>query len=221
MLGALAALGAVAMPPRAAFARLSASEADMTRSPRAYPKLFGSTETRLASSPLGLPRGRALARHLGRPAAVASAAAVEPDRGGEPKRWGAFLAGLGGVDPMSQLSRINDFVNRVAYVADPEPQGGIDHWASPAEFFRRGGDCEEFALVKFVSLYRLGYNEDRLRILLCRDKARAANHAVLVVYLDDAYLLDNQIDAVTPHGRVSHYLPIASFNTGALWLHRA
>ena len=99
--------------------------------------------------------------------------------------------------------------------------GVPDRWATPADFFVVGGDCEDYALVKFVSLHRLGYNIERLRIVLAEDRRKRIDHAFLAVYLgSDAFVLDNQIESVTPQQAISHYRPLCSFNDHRLWLHR-
>jgi predicted transglutaminase-like cysteine proteinase len=181
--------------------------------------LFGSTETAFDDTVTRLPRRRRWRAAWGpcrRP--PPRSGSTRPRR---PDRWVGLLDGLRGADRMTQLEEVNRFANRMAYISDRRNYRVEDYWATPAEFFAKGGDCEDFALTKFVSLHRLGYNEDRLRIALAMDERRRLYHAVLVVYLrDDAYVLDNQIKRVTPHREITHYRPLASFNSRRLWLHR-
>lgn len=215
-LRAFAAVGAAPMPVD-----------DVTRPPLAWPDLFGTHETLMDGLLTLMPKAAVLQRCLAARAAGPVAAGLVPVAAGaagreEPclKRWDRVLAELrGGTDPMAQIAAVNDFVNTVDYISDRRNYGTEDYWATPAEFFAVGGDCEDYALTKFVSLRRLGFHEDRLRIAIVFDERRRLHHAVLAVFLgDDIYVLDNQIKAVTPHRRISHYRPICSFDSHRLWV---
>jgi predicted transglutaminase-like cysteine proteinase len=128
-----------------------------------------------------------------------------------------FLRGL----PMNKMvSGVNDIVNRIPYINDSNIYGKTDHWATPMEFINNGGDCEDFAITKYVALRALGIPEERMRILVLQDLQKNIPHAVLVVYTDNGpVLLDNQIKTVTHVERVSHYKPIFSINRDSWWLH--
>lgn len=128
-----------------------------------------------------------------------------------------FLRGL----PMNKvIAGVNDIVNRVPYINDINIYGTNDHWATPVEFLKNGGDCEDFAITKYVALRALGFPEERMRILVLQDLQKNVPHAILVVYSDNGpVILDNQIKTVTHASRVSHYKPIFSINRDAWWLH--
>ncbi len=128
-----------------------------------------------------------------------------------------FLRGL----PLNKvLAGVNDIVNRVPYISDQALYGQSDRWATPIEFLKNGGDCEDFAITKYVALRALGVPEERLRILILQDMQKNIPHAVLVVYSDTGpVILDNQIKTVTHVERISHYKPIFSINRDAWWLH--
>ena len=128
-----------------------------------------------------------------------------------------FLRGL----PMAQMvSGVNDVVNRIPYVGDSANYGQSDKWATPVEFLKNGGDCEDFAITKYVALRALGVPEERMRILILQDMQKNIPHAILIVYTDaGAVLLDNQIKTVTSVEKVSHYKPIFSINRDSWWLH--
>ncbi len=128
-----------------------------------------------------------------------------------------FLRGL----PMNKMvSGVNEIVNRVPYINDSNIYGQSDYWATPVEFLKNGGDCEDFAITKYVALRALGIPEERMRILILQDLQKNIPHAVLVVYTDNgAVLLDNQIKSVTSVDRISHYKPIFSINRDGWWLH--
>lgn len=211
--GAAVAGATMGLPARPAMALAAPRALDPRRPPTSYPALFRTREIALGHPLRLLPKAKTLLGALA-PAGRHGNAVLEP--------WEQLLADLARHDAVTQLVEVNRFVNGVAYVEDSRNWGERDRWATPAEFFAQGGDCEDFALVKFVSLHRLGFNRERLRMVLANDQRRGAAHAVLVVYLgDQAYVLDNQIATVTPHHAITHYRPLCSFNDHRLWVHRS
>lgn len=196
---------------RGAFALAVPGPEDVGGAPADYPALFGTRELALGDPLDFLPKARVLVDAL----------AVGSGGGGATARWDALIAELAGAAPMTRVGEVNRFVNAVRYVDDRRNWGMDDRWAAPAEFFARGGDCEDFALAKFVSLSRLGFSRDRLRMVLAQDRRKRVDHAFLVVYLGgEALVLDNQIEAVTAQAAISHYRPLCSFNDHRLWMHR-
>ncbi len=119
-----------------------------------------------------------------------------------------------------KVEAVNDYVNKVTYIEDKNNFGKSDYWATPSEFFARGGDCEDFAIAKYALLKQLGVPESRMRLAIVQDKIKNIPHAVLIVYTDKgAKLLDNQIKEAQPVTRVSRYKPIYSINADGWWRH--
>lgn len=136
------------------------------------------------------------------------------------KAWQALLLELEGMRLDDQLTRINRFVNKFQYRSDLTIYGKSDYWATPFEFFNNSGDCEDYAITKYISLRLLGVPEQQLRLAVVHDKIRDLAHAVLVVYKDDtALVLDNLTNAVLPHDRVANYTPYYTVNATARWSH--
>lgn len=219
ILSAGAAAGLAGFGPGAnpAFALSVPGPDDVTRPPETYPPLFDTQELALGDPLQFLPKARTLVDALADFPAGAGAADDGPLA-----RWNALIDGLAGADPMTRVEEVNRFVNEVRYVEDRRNWGVADRWATPDEFFVQGGDCEDYALAKFVSLHRLGFNAERLRMVLAQDQRKRLDHAFLVVYLgDQAYVLDNQIKTVTAQSAISHYRPLCSFNDHRLWMHRS
>lgn len=136
-------------------------------------------------------------------------------------QWRAFLNGLRGMDRLRQLRAVNRFANRWRYVEDIVNYGIIDYWATPRQFFNRNGDCEDYAIVKYMSLRYLGWSARSLRVVVLQDDNLRVAHAVLAAYVGGrALILDNQIKQVIDHRRVFHYRPIYSLNEIAWWFHR-
>ena len=134
--------------------------------------------------------------------------------------WHNELRGLSGMPLEVMAERVNRMVNEVNYIEDSANWGKSDHWATPVEFFGRGGDCEDFAIAKYTALRALGVPEERLRIAIVHDKKKDIPHAVLVVYTPSgALLLDNQNETVINAATYNRYRPIFSINRQAWWLH--
>ena len=135
--------------------------------------------------------------------------------------WDDFVKGLRGKDRMTQIRAVNREMNRRAYIIDPINWGLKDYWATPLQFFKRQGDCEDYAIAKFLSLRALGVPNEDMRVVVLMDTNLNLAHAVLVVYLGDrAYVLDNQISKVVRAETIRHYRPIYSINETNWWLHR-
>ena len=125
-----------------------------------------------------------------------------------------------GKSPRELLRLVNSFWNSWPYREDQANWGKQDYWAAPAQFLKKSGDCEDYAIVKYFTLKELGIAPDSMRIVILRDTIRNLAHAVLVVYLDDeAYVLDNLSNVVQPHTRLRNYSPQYSVNEHGRWTH--
>ena len=128
-----------------------------------------------------------------------------PDQCGKAE-WRAVVDRLRGKDVMTQLRAINIEMNRWPYVTDQVNWNLPDYWATPLQFLQKGGDCEDFAIAKYMALRDLGVPIDDMRIVMLNDLNLRIAHAVLAVYVDaDPYILDNQISKVVPASSIHHY----------------
>ena len=113
------------------------------------------------------------------------------------------------------LAEINRLVNKVRYVAD---RGG-DTWETPTEFFRTGGDCEEYVIAKYLLLRKVGVPDSSLRMLVLRDQGRQTGHAVLLVKTGHGgIVLDNERDDPYPYAASMAGSLAYAFNNHAMWL---
>lgn len=125
-----------------------------------------------------------------------------------------------------KLDAVNGFFNRShLFASDREVWGSEDHWATPAEFMERGrGDCEDFAIAKYVTLRMLGFDAQRLRLMYVRADVAAGKpiaHMVVGVYDvpgAEPRILDNMIDSIRPLSLRADLSVVYSFNTRGLWL---
>lgn len=134
--------------------------------------------------------------------------------------WQENLRDIQGGSLKSMAKRVNDLVNEKRYIVDSKNWGKSDYWATPVEFLQRGGDCEDFAIMKYTALRSMGVPEERMRLAIVQDTKKNIPHAVLVVYTKQgAYILDNQIKKLISAESGSRYRPIYSINRHAWWLH--
>ncbi|MGJ5007888.1 transglutaminase-like cysteine peptidase [Bradyrhizobium oligotrophicum] len=95
----------------------------------------------------------------------------------------------------ARLGQINRAINlAIRPASDLAQYGQMDVWASPlVTFEHRAGDCEDYAIAKFVALQMAGIAADDLRIVILHDVVRGEDHAVAAARLDGRWLmLDNQ-----------------------------
>ncbi|MDD3311178.1 transglutaminase-like cysteine peptidase [Pseudodesulfovibrio sp.] len=145
-----------------------------------------------------------------------------PDMAKLPSRnaWVKLKAELADKPEMDKLKGVNKFFNQWPYRLDAANYGESDYWASPQEFIKKSGDCEDYAIAKYYALKELGFSEERMRIVAVRDMIRNIGHAILAVYLpDNIYILDNQTVMVLPDVRYKHYMPQYSVNEKFRWMH--
>lgn len=136
--------------------------------------------------------------------------------------WRAIIHSVRGLDQWSQIREVNKFVNSFPYKDDLDNYGVSDYWASPAEFARNGGDCEDYAIMKFVALRELGFDNNKMRIVVVRDISRQVVHAVVALRVDGkTYILDSLTNRILPDDKITWYAPQYSFNETTRWAHVA
>lgn len=193
--------------------RISLTDVSFT-SVKHYPKLFGSTEKK-SRSLKAFTKWTSMFKRFN--------ASLNSAHGqGEMADLKRQIAGLQGLPLHQMATQVNNIINQNRYITDKRNYGQNDYWATPVEFFQKGGDCEDFAIAKYTALRMLGVPENRLRIAIVQDQQKNIPHAVLIVYTDQGgMILDNQIKRATYENRISHYKPIFSINQKAWWLHTA
>jgi predicted transglutaminase-like cysteine proteinase len=111
----------------------------------------------------------------------------------------------------ARLGEINRAINlAIKPMSDLAQYGVIDVWNSPLVTFAHGaGDCEDYAIAKFVALGLTGISPDDLRIVVMRDTLRGEDHAVAAARLDGRWLiLDNRRMALVEDAYVRNYRPL-------------
>lgn len=177
-------------------------------------QLFGSTELRSDNIAAFTKWTQMLDRFEGQLGSRSSSPRVQ--------MWKASLGDLRNEAKVSQIREVNRYINQVKYIPDSQNWSKSDYWATPIEFFSRGGDCEDFAIAKYASLKALGVPADDMRIAIVHDKIKNIPHAILIVYTDEGvFVLDNQEKDMKRAEDVNRYRPIFSINQSSWWLHKA
>ena len=120
--------------------------------------------------------------------AEAGTAALARSRNLVVATWRREIEALRSAPARQQMARVNRLVNNlVSYRLDADGET----WGEPLESLTKGGDCEDYALLKAYSLVRLGWPLQALYLVAGR-VADGRSHAMLLVELNgEAYLLDN------------------------------
>jgi predicted transglutaminase-like cysteine proteinase len=179
-----------------------------------YPALFGTTEKR-SGNLSAFTKWNGMFGRFTRDAQTESGKKIMSD-------WKENIESFRGLPLRTLAERVNDFVNKKPYILDNKNWGRSDYWSTPVEFMKKGGDCEDFAIAKYVALMQLGVPENRMRLAIVQDTYKNIPHAVLTLYTDEgAIILDQQIKTIINGERPGRYKPIFTINRQAWWLHTA
>ncbi len=136
------------------------------------------------------------------------------------KQWQAFLKSIRQLPVLQQIKQVNKYANEKEYILDIENYGVNDYWATPKEFLVNNGDCEDYAIIKMLSMKWLGYDVEAMRVVVVQDTNLRIPHAVMAIKNNnDILILDNQIDEVISHVDIFHYVPVYSVNEHHWWMH--
>jgi len=200
---------------------LAASDARATQTAgQSYPALFGTHET--YSPAIGrfykwtgmLQRWSAERREARQPCTLGQIT------GCEPREWRRLVDLLTPLALRAKIDAVNSLVNRYPYIPSATNWSEPNHWETPFEFLSRSGQCQDYAIAKFMLLRAAGVPNELLRVVVLRDRRLGLDHAVTVAYVDgEALMLDNQTPAVMPVTSIHYYQPYYSINETGWWLH--
>jgi predicted transglutaminase-like cysteine proteinase len=111
----------------------------------------------------------------------------------------------------ARFGEINRAINlTIRATSDLAEYGEMDVWSSPLATFAHGaGDCEDYAIAKFVALRQAGVPAEDLRIIIMRDIFHGDDHAVTAARFDGHWLmLDNRRMAMVEDAYVRNYRPL-------------
>ncbi|WP_152221769.1 cysteine protease LapG [Pseudomonas sp. SCB32] len=142
---------------------------------------------------------------------------------GRIQSWGRLIDDSENLDEAAKLKAVNSFFNgALVFTDDMTVWHQEDYWATPVEALYKGaGDCEDYAIAKYVTLRRLGVASDKLRITYVKALIQNQAHMVLTYYSTptaDPLVLDNLIPQIKPASQRKDLLPVYAFNAEGLWL---
>lgn len=141
-------------------------------------------------------------------------------------QWRAMLSPPQASNELEKLEHINRFFNQhIRWVEDRELWQQDDYWASLLETLGQGaGDCEDFAIAKYVSLLLAGVPENKLRLTYVRMQrfphAEPEAHMILAYYAvpaSEPLILDNFDPDIKPAAQRPDLTPVYAFNATQLW----
>jgi len=185
-----------------------------------YPEIFGTHETYSREIDrfykwTGMLQRWSTARHgAGAPCAPGQSERCVP------REWQRIVDLLRPLDIKAKLQAVNALINRYPYIPSETNWHEENYWETPFEFLTRSGQCQDYAITKFMLLRAAGVDNDLLRVVVLHDARLNLDHAVVVAYVaGEALLLDNQIPDVVPVDSVPLYQPYYSINESGWWLH--
>jgi len=119
--------------------------------------------------------------------------------------------GGGAREGRARIGAVNRAINLAIRPMSNLAQYGVpDLWTAPVETLAAGaGDCEDYAIAKYVALQESGFSDEDLRLLLVRDTPTREDHAVVAARLDGRWLLlDNRWFALVEDGELERYSPM-------------
>jgi predicted transglutaminase-like cysteine proteinase len=142
--------------------------------------------------------------------------------------WQGMIAEAGTLKEEARLIHVNDFINsNIAFEDDISVWGQSDYWATPLETIGKGrGDCEDFAIIKYVSLRMAGVPGGKLRLVYAKARLDGLAGPVWVAHMVLAYypvpnaeplVLDNLDTAILPASQRPDLRPVFSFNSDGIF----
>ena len=126
-------------------------------------------------------------------------------------RFAALIANAAKTSGTARADLVNRSLNAaIRYVSDAAQHGVADRWTAPLATLSSGrGDCEDYAIAKYLALREAGVAAADLRIVLVRDLLSREDHAVLALRDDGRWLvLDNRRAHLVTTDEVRHYMPL-------------
>jgi len=120
----------------------------------------------------------------------------------------------------ARIGVINRAINlAIRPMSDFAQWGVADRWSAPLATLTTGrGDCEDYAIAKYVALRAAGVAEDDVRLVMVHNLAVGEDHAVVAARLDGSWLiLDNRWLALVADVEMYRAVPLFVMdNTGVM-----
>jgi predicted transglutaminase-like cysteine proteinase len=109
-----------------------------------------------------------------------------------------------------RVGRINRAVNlAIRPISDEEQWGVEDRWSAPFETLQsRRGDCEDYAIVKYIALLEAGLPRDDVKMVILRNLFPYEDHAAVAARVDGQWIiLDNRHLTLVRDGDMMRSIP--------------
>lgn len=120
----------------------------------------------------------------------------------------------------ARLGLINRAVDLAIAPASDEKQWRVeDRWSTPFETLQSGrGDCEDYAILKYLALLDAGMSSADLKIVIVRQIAPRADHAVVAARVGGEWLiLDNRTLTLVRDTSLTRAVPLFVFDQTGAW----
>ncbi len=127
-------------------------------------------------------------------------------------KFGAVVAAGQARDGLARLGEINRAVNlAIRPMSDLAQYGVPDIWATPLMTFGSGaGDCEDYAIAKYVALLETGMPSDDVRLVVVHNRPAREDHMVAAARIDGHWLiLDNLTMRLVADADIDYFTPLA------------
>jgi predicted transglutaminase-like cysteine proteinase len=111
----------------------------------------------------------------------------------------------------ARIGIINRAINlAIRPMSDLAQWGVIDRWSAPLVTLTTGlGDCEDYAIAKYVALKEVGMAAEDVKLIIVRDLAVGGEHAVVAVRFDGHWIiLDNRWLILVEDSQIRQMVPL-------------
>ncbi len=120
-----------------------------------------------------------------------------------------------------QLTQLNLYLNSLLPQYDAVIKNKENDWATPKEFLKIGyGDCEDYVIIKYYSLLRLGYKKENLYLTIVKEKFYGGYHMVLSYFNEkdrSPLVLDNLSFKILPLQKRTDLAALLFINTNGVY----
>lgn len=143
-------------------------------------------------------------------------------------QWRSMIRNIQNQPDSTKIRTVNDFFHsNLTYQTDMRVHGIEDYWTTPLETIGQGvGDCEDYAIAKYISLRLAGVEASKLRLIYVRAQIGGPRssfsqaHMVLGYFetpSSEPLILDSLVRNILPASERDDLTPVFSFNSNGLW----
>jgi predicted transglutaminase-like cysteine proteinase len=127
------------------------------------------------------------------------------------KKFLDVIADVRAHDGRARVGVINRDINMAIRPTSDLAQWGVaDRWSAPVATLESGrGDCEDYAIAKYVALREAGVPDSALRLIIVRDLKSSSDHAVVAAHVEGKWvMLDNRRMVLTEDTAMAPVMPL-------------